>query len=235
MLRDTIVDTRMLLHANHASQNGYQTTDIVSEDTEDKEDQLPPLSEIWNSESNKVQYINISNLAQLLGDDLCDALIGVHAFTGCDSVSAFAGRGKLNAPKLVKGNRTFQESFKSLGTSWDVSEELYSNMESFVCRMYAPLSSVCDVNDLRYLLFCTKRGEVESSLLPPCRDCLKLHIQRANYQAAVWRHCLERQPDILEPKGHGWTTDDKGMCDKARWQGRRTQDFHQKKFYFPKK
>ncbi len=118
---------------------------------------------------------NISNLAQLLGDDLCDALIGVHAFTGCDSVSAFAGRGKLTALKLVKGNRAFQESFKSLGTSWDVSDEIYSNMELFVCRMYAPSSSVCDVNDLRYLLFCTKRGEVESSLLPPCRDCLKLH------------------------------------------------------------
>ena len=59
--------------------------------------------------------------------------------------------------------------------------------------------------------FCTKRGEAESSLLPPCRDCLQLHIQRANYQTAVWRNCLEGQPDIPEPKGHGWTTDDKGM------------------------
>ncbi|KAJ8338104.1 hypothetical protein SKAU_G00370700 [Synaphobranchus kaupii] len=76
--------------------------------------------------------------------------------------------------------------------------------------MYAPSSSVCDVNDLRYLLFCTKRGEVESSLLPPCRDCLQLHIQRANYQAAVWTHCLEGQPDIPEPNRHGWKTDDKG-------------------------
>ena len=133
-------------------------------------------------------------------------LWGVHAFTDCDSVSAFAVRGKLSALRLVKGNKTFQESFKSLGTSSDESEELYRNMESFVCRLYAPSSSVCDINNLRYLLFCTKRGEVESSLLPPCKDCLQLHIQRTNYQAAVWRHCLERQLDIQEPNGHGWKT-----------------------------
>lgn len=46
---------------------------------------------------NRTRYINISNLAQLLGDDLCDALVGVHAFTGCHSISAFAGQGKLSA------------------------------------------------------------------------------------------------------------------------------------------
>lgn len=210
-------DTRMLLHANHVSQNGYQTTVIVSEDTDVmilclgycKKINCPLYQKCGTR--NRTRYINISNLAQLLGDDLCDALVGVHAFTGCDSVSAFAGRGKLSALKLVKGNRTSQESFKSLGTSWDVLEELHINMKSSVCRLYAPSSIIFDVNDLRYQLFCTKRGEVESSLLPLCRDCLQLHIQRANYQAAVWRHCLEGQPDIPEPKGQGWTTDDRGM------------------------
>lgn len=156
---------------------------------------------------NQTRYINMSNLAELHGD----ALVGVRAFTGCDSVSAFAGRGKLSALKLLKGNSTFQEHFKFLGTSWDISEESFRAMESFVCRMYAPSSNVCDVNDLRYLLFCTKRGEMESSLLPPCRDCLQMHIQRANYQAAVWRHCLEGQPGIPEPSKHRWKTVGKCM------------------------
>lgn len=35
------------------------------------------------------------------------------------------------------------------------------NMESFACRLYALSSSVCDVNDLLYWLFCTKRGGVQ--------------------------------------------------------------------------
>ena len=210
-------DTRMLLHATHASQNGYKTTVLVSEDTDVMVLCLGNCKKtnctmyLKCGSQNRTRYINISTLAELHGDDLCDALVGLHAFTGCDSVSAFAGRGKLGAFKLLKGNRTYQEDFKSLGTSWDVSEHLHRAMESFVCQMYAPSSDICDINDLRYLMFCTKRGEMESSLLPPCRDCLQLHTQRANYQAAVWRQCLEGQPGIPDPKGHGWKTDDKGM------------------------
>lgn len=93
------------------------------------------------------------------------------------------------------------------GNIIDISEEL----ELLVCRMYAQSSDVCDVNDLRYLLFCTKSSEMQSSPLPPFRDCLQMHIHREDYQAAVWRQCLEGQPDIPEPSGHGWKTDDKGM------------------------
>ncbi|KAL2098309.1 hypothetical protein ACEWY4_007516 [Coilia grayii] len=209
-------DTRMLFHANHASKNGYETLLVVSEDTDVMILSLVCCKSInallcqKAGTQNRTRYINISKLAQCLGEDLCDALIGMHAFTGCDSTSAFADQGKLKALKLVKGSKTFQDSFKSLGTSWAVSEEVHRNMESFVCRMYAPSSSICDINDVRYMLFCAKRGEVDSSSLPPCRDCLKLHIQRANYQAGIWRHCLEGQPDIPEPRGHGWTTNDKG-------------------------
>lgn len=173
----------MLLHANHASQNGYQTLLIISEDTDVMILCLGCCKGInallyqKTGTQNRTRYINISNLAQCLGDDLSDALIGMHAFTGCDSTSAFAGQGKLRALKLVKESRTFQELFKSFDTSWTVSDEEYSNMESFVCKMYAPSSSICDINDMRYMLFCAKRGEVDSSSLPPCRDCLKLHIQ----------------------------------------------------------
>lgn len=147
-------DTRMLLHASHASHNGYQTLLIVSEDTDVMMLSLACCKRInallyqKTGTQNRTRYMNISNLAQCLGEDLCDALIGMHAFTGCDSTSAFAGKGKLGALKLVKESKTFQESFKSLGTSWDVSEEVHRNMESFVCRMYAPSSSICDINDV---------------------------------------------------------------------------------------
>lgn len=76
--------------------------------------------------------------------------------------------------------------------------------------MYASSSKIQDVNELRYNLFCAKRGEIESSQLPPCKDCLRLHILRSNYQAAIWRHCLVNQPTVPDPKEHGWTTDEEG-------------------------
>jgi len=48
------------------------------------------------------QFADISKLGGSLGDRICDSLIGFHSFTGgCDTVSAFAGRGKLNALQMV--------------------------------------------------------------------------------------------------------------------------------------
>ena len=35
------------------------------------------------------------------GIDFSEAIIGLHVFTGCDSISAFAGCGKMKALKLL--------------------------------------------------------------------------------------------------------------------------------------
>ena len=47
------------------------------------------------------KYIDIGTLALSIGQDVCQALPGLHSFTGCDTVSAFAGRGRLTALKTV--------------------------------------------------------------------------------------------------------------------------------------
>ena len=107
---------------------------------------------------NRTRYIDIGKLANSLGDDVCQSLIGLHAFTGCDTVSAFAGRGKLAALKLLKKNDKHKKIFKQLGESWDVSQDLFDNLEAFVCQMYACSAKTQEVNELRYNLFCAKRG-----------------------------------------------------------------------------
>ena len=40
-------------------------------------------------------------------------------------------------------------------------------------------------------------------MLPPCKDSLYKHAQRANYQAAIWRRSLSNE-EIQNPIGHGW-------------------------------
>ena len=61
-----------------------------------------------------------------------------------------------------------------------------------------------EVNESRYEMFCSKKGKIESSQLPPCQHSLRKHIDRANYQALIWRKCSEQYPDIPEPEDHGW-------------------------------
>ena len=191
-------DTRILLHAKHASDQGYTSVIVVSEDTDvfvlliafAKE--IPASLYQKRGTSTRVRYMDIRKLRAVLGDKLSQALIAFHAFTGCDTVSAFAGRGKTGPLKQLKKDEVAIDAFVQLGTSWNVNQSLTSKLQEFTCRMYAASSKTCKVNILRHEMFLLKKGEVDSSSLPPCEDSLKQHIQRANYQAGVWRgHCCQ--------------------------------------------
>ena len=155
------------------------------------------------------KVIDIRKVAATVGLDVCRALIGLHAFTGCDTVSAFAGKGKAKALKLLTSNKENQDTFFKLGHEWDLSPELMDKLEAFTCLLYAPKVSSTKINELRYHLFCAKKGEIESHQLPPCKDCLVKHALRANYQAGIWR-CLEQNPQVPSPVGRGWKMEKQG-------------------------
>ena len=47
----------------------------------------------------------------LLARMACEALPGLHAFTGCDAVSAFAGIGKVKPLKKLLSEKEYQRTF----------------------------------------------------------------------------------------------------------------------------
>ena len=57
----------------------------------------------------------VSRIVRMLGSELCRSLPGLHTFTGCETVSAFSGKGKVTALKLVKQNQSFQTLFQENG------------------------------------------------------------------------------------------------------------------------
>jgi hypothetical protein len=69
-----------------------------------------------------------------------DALLGLHAFTGCDTVSAFAGHGKIRSMKLMAKTQENVKLFAELGKTFQLSEELVNNLQEFVCKMYGKQS-----------------------------------------------------------------------------------------------
>lgn len=148
-----------------------------------------------------------------------DALLGFHSFTGCDSVSCFAGKGKIKPLKLMQQNH--EMLFSDFGRSAELSEYMMGQLETFVCKMYGK-TSTSSVNKVRYDIVRQRlsagcRDEplsshkgVDLSLLPPCRSSLEKHMKQANYQALIWRSALEQYPKIPEPAGNGWTADSSG-------------------------
>ena len=100
-----------------------------------------------------------------------------------------------------------------------MSQELFGKLENFTCQLYAPKQPISGINELRYQLFCSKNCEIKSHQLPPCQDCLWKHAQRANYQAELWRRCLENDPQVPDPVAIGWKieTDDEKDILTINW------------------
>ena len=65
---------------------------------------------------NNIRLIDKYQLISVLGEDVCPALLCVHAWTGCDSVSAFAGQGKIKELHLIRVSNAFREAFEAIGT-----------------------------------------------------------------------------------------------------------------------
>jgi hypothetical protein len=124
-------------------------------------------------------------------------------------VSAFGGHGKLNGLNIMIKDVQCRKAMAALGQDWALSKEQFTMLQEFTCRLYAAGTKIRDVNELQYQLFRAKKGEIDSSQLPPCEDCLQQHSLHANYQAAVWRKSLEQNPNIPSPEsGHGWVLED---------------------------
>ena len=205
-------DTRILLHTKHAYDEGCSEILLASEDTDVHVLGISLSTEISATifqkcgTKNKSRIINLSFIKDVLSVDVDLSLPGLHVFTGCDSVSAFSGKGKLHALKLVKGSKGYQNAFNQLGECLAVPEQVEITLETFVCQLYGGKTS--DVSDLRYLIFCAKNGNVGSNQLPPSKQSLKAHISRANYQTYIWKHSLVAQQNIADPIGLGWKIDD---------------------------
>lgn len=168
-----------------------------------------------------LHLINMTSLVESFTQEYCTALTALHAFTHCDSTSAFKGTGKVKPIKVMQKNPRFQRLLAKLEEEWCIPEEVISGLEAFTCAIYGR-SRVTSVDELRCILIkekCeSKSGKlrdlqnIDLCSFPPCRRALIRHIHRTNYQMAIWRRANE--PIIEVPSatdGHGWSNVDGEM------------------------
>ena len=71
----------------------------------------------------------VNDIQQVIRYDVAQALPALHAFTGCDAVSAFIQKGKTTPYHIAKGNMCILETLKILGLSPDfVSEDTHMEL-----------------------------------------------------------------------------------------------------------
>ena len=217
----------MVLHANHASSDSNLIV-ISSPDTNVFVICLA-FQHIINSDiffltgvKNSRRTIDISAMAEniFVTLNLCEAskemimesLIGLHSFTGCDTTSAFAGRGKVKPLTLILKDQDYAETFSLLGKEIPLQEELVVQIKRFLCHMYG-LKGIHCLPEIRYKMYCQSGGKIACEKLPSCDDVLELHIMRANYQAFIWRQSLLAQQSEEDPLQNGWVLDEAGSFD----------------------
>ena len=63
------------------------------------------------------------------------ALIGIHAITGCHTISAFSGKGKWKAVQLLQRNKRYMyvRAMASIVEEWAVSEATFKDTKALVC------------------------------------------------------------------------------------------------------
>ena len=67
-----------------------------------------------------------------MAESLTPVLLGLHAFTGCDSTSAFRGKGEVIPIKILLKSEKFKKAFSLLGSSWKDNDSFLEVMELFV-------------------------------------------------------------------------------------------------------
>ena len=219
-------DTRLLIHLQDALQNNCTNCVVRTVDTDvvailiGKFHHLTTLCQnanIWIAfgTGKSFTYYHINEIYEDLGTEKSLALPIFHSFTGCDTTSAFFGRGKKTAWEAWKSYQDVTRAFTFMAlhpyTEIDVDAEHFQLLERLTIVMYDKTSSLECVDEARKEIFCQKGKTMER--LPPTQDALLQHLKRVAYQAGVWCTSEQSEQHTPPPEGWGWTLEE----DSQSW------------------
>ena len=214
-------DSRMIVHIVHAIKEGCKKMLVQSGDTDVLVilighffflQQLCPEINLWlafGNKNNTIMY-SINQIAEKLGQRVCEALPVFHAFTGCDTTSSFYRKGKRIAWNAWKCFASITDVFYDIRHNpfqqLSESVENFSLLEKFTIAMYDKGSTSVDINEARREMFTKKSTGIES--IPPTKDALLQHAKRAVYQAGIWSTCYQNEPIYPNPQEFGWRVEE---------------------------
>ena len=222
-------DTRVVLYLHYAATIGYKSAVVRTPDTDifvillfhAKDTNLTVYLDTGSGKHR--QLINVSELAESLGEDYCATLLGYYVFSGEDCTSAFKGKGKLRPLKKLQKNPKFQTAFRQLGDDWVVQPLVIKQIEQFTCLMYGR-SRDTSVDVVRAKLLrkmigendkLTSKSKVDLARLPPCHSALKQHVHRVNHRMCLYKRAdipILEKPQPYDP-GQGWMKTDEGVLE----------------------
>ena len=205
-------DTRVMLHISHAVRGGSRSLFLSTGDSDvvviatyvfSVLVQDVPDLQLWVlfGQGKDSSVYDIRKIYEFLGPAKCRAMLFFVTFTGCDTTSQFAGKGKLSGwnawlsyPHATNG--FLIHPFENI----KIDSEKFQIIERFVCILYSRTTNITLVNEMREDIF----PKLEFSQLPPTREALYQHVQRSVYQCSIWLRCMDRLINAPTATLHGW-------------------------------
>ena len=142
------IDTKVVLHMMYAADNHHSSAILVRSPDSD----IFFIFLYYAAEVNatiifdtgmEIIGVCLIYLHYLLhmAKSICEALLSLHAFTLCDTTSAFVHIGKVKPIKILEKFPHFQQSLRELGENLDLNENAMDDLERFVCAMYGSVRS----------------------------------------------------------------------------------------------
>ena len=155
-------------------------------------------------------WYDVVAIIKQLGIDICKALPFFYAFTGCDTVSSFSGKGKctfFDAWMKSREKDQITETFTKLGNMpQTIKDEDVFVIESLVKLVYygcAKGHKDLSLNALRKKQF-TQSISNDMRKIAPSSDALYMHILRATHTAGFeWVQCLHNI-SVPNPSVYGY-------------------------------
>ena len=181
-----------------AVEDGAETIRILSDDTD-----VFVLLVYWTSrmqvsakiemEKWKGNILDINETVRRLGPRKCSQLLGVHALSGCDTVSYPFGKGKLSALKVLETDMPALDQV--LGQPSIARVQLQKTACCFFLSLYCQ-KSCTTMNDARVHFYRSRKKPPKLNKLPPTDANLELHVLRAHLQMLRWKAADQRDPPL---------------------------------------
>ena len=170
-------DSRLFLHARQVVAKGHTSLIIKASDTDVLVIAISVfqilndigLEKLWVAFGQGVtlQWIPIHDIRHSIGSVKSKGLSFFHAFTGCDVVSAFRGKGKRAAWQTWDVYPEASEVFAKLSMYPPViGDEEKKVLERFVIIMYDRSSSATDTDSVRLDMFAPSNNSSNGNIEP---------------------------------------------------------------------
>ena len=192
-------DTRLIVHVIDALKYEHRSIEICTVDTDvvviviglfHKLHRMYEDMDIWIKfgVGKNLTHFSINALCISLQERKSSAMPIFHAFTGCDTTSAFSGKGKKSCWKAWDMYPEVTDAFLDIVAHpfihMSSGHPMFAIIERLVVILYDSKSSSGSVNETRSTLFQQLVPSLER--LPPTRDALIEHFKRSILQASIW-------------------------------------------------